>query len=192
MKFYLGLLLIFVVSCHQIQDEEEIETELQGFNWNGVKKCLMEAAPLIPEIQELIQLIKAHDYKRALALALKLIQKGIKVVQTCLDQFKTKDLFALSPNNKIEVDKCLINHQGHIHPNITIAEITNSTEYKNCKLQEEKKKKEQEKERRCYQNCMKTHKKFVTCGTSRSMLCLSRCKVHVVSYIKEFLKENSI
>ena len=184
MKFYLGLFLIFVVSCHPIQEEEENEIDLQGFNWEGIKKCLIEAAPLIPEIKELIKLIKARYYKQAIALAMRLIQKGIKVVQKCLEQFKTRDLFALPPKTKIEVDKCLINHHGNLHPNTTITEITESIEYKKCKLEQEKKdekEKEKEKEKKlneCYKKCSKYLDKCAKfrCLPPKYMTCRANCR----------------
>ena len=157
MKFYLGLFLIFVVSCHPIQEEEENEIDLQGFNWEGIKKCLMEAAPLIPEIKELIKLIKARDYKQAIALAMRLIQKGIKVVQKCLEQFKTRDLFAAPTKTVIVVDECLIDI-GNLFPNMNILEVVNTNEYKKCKLEQEKKdekEKEKEKEKEMLQKMFK-------------------------------------
>ena len=196
MKFYLGLLLIFVVSCHLIQEEEETEIDLQGFNWEGIKKCLMEAAPLIPEIKELIKLIKARDYKQAIALAMRLIQKGIKVVQKCLEQFKTRDLFALPPKTKIEVDKCLINHHGNLHPNTTITEITESIEYKKCKLEEQQKKeaklKRQEQERKCYRSCMNRKNTLKICGSARSRACRSECSrtYNFIDYFNQRLNKS--
>ena len=195
MKFYLGLFLLFVVSCHPIQEEEN-EIDLQGFNWEGIKKCLMEAAPLISEIKELINLIKARHYKKAIALALKLIQKGIKVVQKCLEQFKTRDLFALPPKTKIEVDKCLINHHGNLRPNTTITEITETIEYKKCKLEEEQKKeaklKREEQERKCYRSCMKRKYTFITCGSARSRACRSNCRqtYNFIDYFNQRLNKS--
>ena len=189
MKFYLGLFLIFVVSCHPIQEEEENEIDLQGFNWEGIKKCLMEAAPLIPEIKELIKLIKARDYKQALALALRLIQKGIKVVQKCLEQFKTRDLFAAPPKAAIVVDECLINHPGNLHPNTTITEITESIEYKKCKLEEEKKKERQKKLDECYKKCSKKRCKGFGCKISSYQRCRNKCLLQSVVITPEIIAQ---
>ena len=178
MKFYLGLFLIFVISCHPIQEEEK-EIDLQGFNWEGIKKCLMEAAPLVPEIKELIQLIKARDYKQAIALALRLIQKGIKVVQKCLEQFKTRDLFAAPTKTVIVVDECLIDI-GNLFPNMNIVDVVNTNEYKKCKLEQEKKK-EKEKEKKlneCYKKCSKylgNCTKF-RCLTLKYIVCKANCR----------------
>ena len=176
MKFYLGLFLLFVVSCHPIQEEEN-EIDLQGFNWEGIKKCLMEAAPLISEIKELINLIKARHYKKAIALALKLIQKGIKVVQKCLEQFKTRDLFA-APTKAVIVDECLIDI-GNLYPNMNMIEVVKTIEYKKCQLEKVKEKEKEKKLNECYKTCSK-HLKKGKFPSSRYLNCRFRCKLQII------------
>ena len=131
MKLYLGLLVILFVSCNQVQEEE---FELEGFNWKGLKQCFQDVVTFAPEIQELIDLIKDAKYQKAITLAENLIKEGTKVVRDCVNRFKRKNLSALPPK-KVKpamIDFCELNYRK-THKNVTIEEIHNAPEYKECK-----------------------------------------------------------
>lgn len=162
MKFYLALLLVFAVSCcHHHKEQEEID--LQGFNWEGIKKCLSDMAPLIPEVYDLVQLIKKKDYVNALTFATQLIKKGIQVVKQCMEQFKTRSLLASAPRkdkrrHKHRFNPCAMKCKKQL--NITWDEAKNSTEFKECietcKAEWEKKKEERKEEtKKCLEECEK-------------------------------------
>ena len=97
MKFYLGLLIIFFVSCNNQVQEEEFD--LEGFNWKALRQCFEDAMEIVPEIKdqvkEMVELIKQLKFKKAITIASNLIKKGVKVIKDCVKRFKTKSVSSL-------------------------------------------------------------------------------------------------
>lgn len=169
MKFYLGLLVLLVVSCTPVHEEE---VELQAINWKGVRQCLQDASSLIPEIQELIQLIKDKQFGKALTLGINLIRKGIKIVKDCINRFKTKNLSAIPPKKEkpAHFDFCEM-HYRKTHKNATIEEIHNAPEYKECREKVEKHRQERkEKREECFKKCEEKKTPF------EQNICKLKCK----------------
>ena len=82
MKALLVLLLVAVASCNtEIQ-----EPELQDVN--GLLKCITEVAPLVPDVIEIINHIKAADWAQVAIKAVDLVSKGIPAVKECIAAFK--------------------------------------------------------------------------------------------------------
>ena len=86
MKAILLILLVAFASCTTEVQEPELEVDI-----NGLIKCINEVAPLIPDVMEIINLIKAADWVQVTIKALELVQKGIPAVKECIAVFK-KDI----------------------------------------------------------------------------------------------------
>jgi hypothetical protein len=83
MKALLVLLLVAVASCNTEIQEPELE-----FDVNGLLKCITEVAPLVPDVIEIINLIKAADWAQVAIKAVELVSKGIPAVKDCIAAFK--------------------------------------------------------------------------------------------------------
>ena len=158
MKLFVGLLVLLVVSCNQVQEEE---FDLEGINWKGIKQCFEDAKALVPEIKEVISLIKQLKFKKAWTLIQNLVKKGVKVVKDCINRFRKKSLAGIKkrptlpkvPKKPIKIDFCELQYR-RTHKNATIEEIHEAPEYKECKEKFEKNKKErEEKVKECMKKC---------------------------------------
>ena len=83
MKALLVLLLLVVTSCNTEIQEPELE-----FDVSGLIKCITEVAPLVPDVIEIINLIKAADWAQVAIKAVELVSKGIPAVKECIAAFK--------------------------------------------------------------------------------------------------------
>ena len=83
MKTVLLIFLIAFASCNIEVQEPELE-----FDINGLIKCITEVAPLVPDVIEIINLIKAADWAQVAIKAVELVSKGIPVVKDCIAAFK--------------------------------------------------------------------------------------------------------
>ena len=83
MKALLVLLLLVVTSCNTEIQEPELE-----FDVSGLIKCITEVAPLVPDVIEIINLIKAADWAQVAIKAVELVSKGIPAVKECINAFK--------------------------------------------------------------------------------------------------------
>lgn len=169
MKLFVGLLVLLVVSCNQVQEEE---FDLEGINWKGVKQCFEDAKALVPEIKEVIALIKQFKFGKAWTLIQNLVKKGVKVVKDCVNRFRKKSLGVikkrpvLPTKPKKVIDFCELKYR-RTHKNATIEEIHEAPEYKECKEKMEKIKKEREE---CLKKCEEIQKPF------GKKLCEHKCK----------------
>ena len=85
MKALLVLLLLAVASCNTEIQEPELE-----FDVSGLIKCITEVAPLVPDVIEIINLIKTADWAQVAIKAVELVSKGIPAVKECIAAFKKK------------------------------------------------------------------------------------------------------
>ena len=63
------------------------EPELE-FDVSGLIKCITDAAPLVPDVIEIINYIKAADWAQVAIKAVELVSKGIPAVKECIAAFK--------------------------------------------------------------------------------------------------------
>ena len=83
MKALLVLLLLAVASCNTEIQEPELE-----FDVNGLINCINEVAPLVPEVIEIINYIKAADWAQVATKALDAISKLVPAGKRCITAFK--------------------------------------------------------------------------------------------------------
>ena len=83
MKVLLVLLLVAVASCNTEVQEPELE-----FDVSGLIKCLSEVAPLVPEVIEIINFVKAADWAQVAIKAVETITKIIPAAKECIAAFK--------------------------------------------------------------------------------------------------------
>ena len=83
MKALLVLLLVAVASCNTEIQEPELE-----FDVSGLIKCITDAAPLVPDVVEIINYIKAADWAHAANKVFDTIRRGIPVAKGCIAAFK--------------------------------------------------------------------------------------------------------
>ena len=83
MKALLVLLLVAVASCNTEIQEPELE-----FDVNGLIKCITEVAPLVPDVIEIINYIKAADWAQVAIKAVEAITKIIPAAKECIAAFK--------------------------------------------------------------------------------------------------------
>ena len=83
MKALLVLLLVAVASCNTEVQEPELE-----FDVSGLIKCLSEVAPLVPEVIEIINFVKAADWAQVAIKAVEAIPKIIPAAKGCIAAFK--------------------------------------------------------------------------------------------------------
>ena len=103
MKALLVLLLLAVASCNTEIQEPELE-----FDVSGLIKCITEVAPLVPDVIEIINLIKAADWAQVAIKAVELVSKGIPAVKECIAAFKKElnlEASKKKEKNKKEVSK---------------------------------------------------------------------------------------
>ena len=88
MKALLVMLLLAVASCNtEIQEIEEPTLEI-AFNVEGLIKCITEVAPLVPDVIEIINYIKAADWTNVTIKTLDAIAKLIPAAKGCINAFK--------------------------------------------------------------------------------------------------------
>ena len=86
MKALLVFLLLAIATCNtEIQEIQEPELE---FDVSGLIKCLNEVAPLVPDVIEIINYIKAADWAQVATKALDAIAKIIPAAKGCITAFK--------------------------------------------------------------------------------------------------------
>ena len=86
MKALLVMLLLAVASCNtEIQEIQEPELE---FDVSGLIKCITEVAPLVPDVIEIINYIKAADWAQAATKIFDAIAKLVPVAKGCINAFK--------------------------------------------------------------------------------------------------------
>ena len=83
MKTILLIFLVAFVSCNTEVQEPDLE-----FDINGLIKCITEVAPLVPDVVEIISLIKVADWAQVAVKAVELVTKGIPAVKDCIAAFK--------------------------------------------------------------------------------------------------------
>ena len=83
MKALLVLLLLAVASCNTEIQEPELE-----FDVNGLTKCITEVAPLVPDVIEIINYIKAADWAQAATKVFDAITKVVPAAKVCINAFK--------------------------------------------------------------------------------------------------------
>ena len=101
MKAFLVLLLLAFASCNTEIQEPELE-----FDVSGLIKCITEVAPLVPDIIEIINLIKAADWAQVAIKAVELVSKGIPAVKECIAAFK-KEVNLEAKKDKNETQQCM-------------------------------------------------------------------------------------
>ena len=86
MKTLLVFLLLAIASCNtEIQEIQEPELE---FDVSGLIKCISEVAPLVPEVIEIINFVKAADWAQVAIKAVETITKIIPAAKECIAAFK--------------------------------------------------------------------------------------------------------
>ena len=83
MKAFLVLLLVAVASCNTEVQEPVLEIDV-----GELIKCVTAVAPLVPDVIEIINLIKAADWAQVAIKAVELVSKGIPAVKECIAAFK--------------------------------------------------------------------------------------------------------
>ena len=83
MKAFLVLLLVAVASCNTEVQEPVLEIDV-----GELIKCVTAVAPLVPDVIEIINLIKAADWPQVAIKAVELVSKGIPAVKECIASFK--------------------------------------------------------------------------------------------------------
>ena len=101
MKALLILLLVAVASCSTEMREQDLE-----FDVNGLIKCITEVAPLVPDVIEIINLIKAADWAQVAIKAVELVSKGIPAVKECIAAFKKEFNLEITKKELPCVIKC--------------------------------------------------------------------------------------
>ena len=102
MKALLIFLLVAVASCNNEIQEQDLELDV-----NGLIKCINEATPLVPDVIEIINLIKAGDWAQIAVKAVELVSKGIPVVKECIAAFKEQLNLQMSREDAIRKAICV-------------------------------------------------------------------------------------
>ena len=82
MKVIFLVLLFAVASCNQEPEEQSLE-----MNYNELIKCFTELSPLLPDLMEVIKLIKAGDWTEVVVKSIELVSKGYPIVKECISAF---------------------------------------------------------------------------------------------------------
>ena len=86
MKALFVFLLLAIASCNtEIQEIQEPELE---FDVSGLIKCISEVAPLVPDVIEIINYIKAADWAQVATKAFDAIGKLVPPAKGCIAAFK--------------------------------------------------------------------------------------------------------
>ena len=83
MKALFVFLLLAIASCNTEIQEPELE-----FDVSGLIKCITDVAPLVPDVVEIINYIKAADWAHAANKVFDTIRRGIPVAKGCIAAFK--------------------------------------------------------------------------------------------------------
>ena len=85
MKAIFLILLFAIASCNT--EMQEPEEQLLEMDFNEIIKCFNELSPLLPDLMEVIQLIKAGDWTEVVVKSIELISKGYPIVKECISAF---------------------------------------------------------------------------------------------------------
>ena len=83
MKALLVFLLLAIASCNTEIQEPELE-----FDVSGLIKCINEVAPLVPDVIEIINYIKAADWAQVATKVFDAITKVVPAAKGCIAAFK--------------------------------------------------------------------------------------------------------
>lgn len=83
MKYIFLFILISFASCTNNLEEQATDLDI-----NALIKCISEISPLVPDVMEIIDLIKKGDWIQVLNKAVELVSKGIPAVKDCISAFK--------------------------------------------------------------------------------------------------------
>jgi hypothetical protein len=83
MRTFVVFLLLAVAACNTEIQEPELE-----FDVSGLIKCITEVAPLVPDVIEIINYIKAADWAQAATKIFDAITKVIPAAKGCIAAFK--------------------------------------------------------------------------------------------------------
>ena len=106
MKTLFVFLLLAVVYCNTEIQEPELEMDV-----NGLIKCITEVAPLVPDVIEIINLIKTADWAQVIIKAVELVSKGIPAVKECIAAFKNEVNLEAARKDACD-DKCKMFKEG--------------------------------------------------------------------------------
>ena len=112
MKVIFLILLFAVASCNQEPEEQSLE-----MNYNELIKCFTELSPLLPDLMEVIQLIKAGDWTEVVVKFIELVSKGYSVVKECISAFtEPTNLTMMIPEKQLPpgVKCCLVTMKNSI------------------------------------------------------------------------------
>ena len=85
MKVIFLILLFAVASCNiEMQEPEEQSLEM---NYNEFIKCFTELSRLLPELIDIIQLIKAGDWTEVAVKSIELVSKRYPIVKEFISAF---------------------------------------------------------------------------------------------------------
>ena len=76
---------------------QEQEEQLLGMNFNELIKCFTELSPLIPDLMEVIQSIKAGDWSEVVIKSIELASKGYPIVKECISAFTKQSILTWKP-----------------------------------------------------------------------------------------------
>jgi hypothetical protein len=83
MRTFVVFLLLAVAACNTEIQEPELE-----FDVSGLIKCITEVAPLVPDVIEIINYIKAADWPQVATKAFDAIGKLVPAAKGCIAAFK--------------------------------------------------------------------------------------------------------
>jgi hypothetical protein len=83
MRTFVVFLLLAVAACNTDIEEPILEIDVEG-----LIKCISEVVPLVPDVIEIINHIKAADWAQVAIKAAELVSKGIPAVKECIAAFK--------------------------------------------------------------------------------------------------------
>ena len=105
MKVIFLVLLFAVASCNQEPEEQSLE-----MNYNELIKCFTELSPLLPDLMEVIKLIKAGDWTEVVVKSIELVSKGYPIVKQCISAFMEPGDLSIQPITGMKCCKYEKNH----------------------------------------------------------------------------------
>ena len=111
MKVIFLILLFAVASCNQEPEEQSLE-----MNYNELIKCFTELSPLLPDLMEVIKLIKAGDWTEVVVKSIELVSKGYPIVKECISAFTEPTLTMMIPEKLLPpgVECCAVTMKNGI------------------------------------------------------------------------------
>ena len=107
MKVIFLILLFAVASCNT--EMQELEEQSLEMNYSELIKCFTELSPLLPDLMEVIQLIKAGDWNEVIVKSIELVSKGYPIVKECIS-------VSTKPTNltrRIKMLECCLSISNH-------------------------------------------------------------------------------